>query len=108
MSCKIEQIQKTETEIMRLPLRVAILECDTPLDQTRAKYGGYGGVFTALLNAGADALGQPELISSKKGLVLSTFDVVGKQEYPDLETIDAVLLTGSRELRKNDWAKRFD
>ena len=75
------------------PLRIAILECDTPLDQTRAKYGGYGGVFTALLTAGAAALGEPDL-----KLELSTFDVVEKQEYPDLETIDAVLLTGSREL----------
>lgn len=82
---------------MRPPLRIAILECDTPLEQTREKYGGYGGVFKALLEAGADALGQPELISSKKGLELSTFDVVYKQEYPELNDIDAVLLTGSSE-----------
>jgi len=78
-----------------LPLRIAILECDTPLDGTRAKYGGYGGVFTALLKAGADALDYPG-ISSTSGLELSTFDVVTKQEYPSLENIDGVLITGSR------------
>lgn len=80
---------------MRPPLRIAILECDTPLTQTREKYGGYGGVFKALLSTAADALEQPDLISSEKGLELSTFDVVNKQEYPDLDKIDAVLLTGS-------------
>jgi hypothetical protein len=82
---------------MKPPLRIAILECDTPLEQTQAQYGGYGGVFKALLLEAADALGQPDLISSKQGLELSTFDVVNKQEYPDLAKIDAVLLTGSSE-----------
>jgi hypothetical protein len=50
---------------MKPPLRIAILECDTPLEGTRTKYE------------------------------LSVFDVVSKQEYPDLDKIDAVLLTGS-------------
>ena len=82
---------------MKPPLRIAILECDTPLEQTKTKYGGYGGVFKALLETAADALDQPDLISSKKGLELSTFDVVTKQEYPELDSIDAVLMTGSSE-----------
>lgn len=78
-----------------LPLRIAILECDTPLDGTRAKYGGYGGVFTALLKAGADALSFPNL-SSTSGLQLSQYDVVTAQEYPDLENVDGILISGSR------------
>lgn len=84
---------------MKPPLRIAILECDTPLTRTRSKYGGYGGVFKALLEASADALGQPELISSKKGMQISKFDIVNADMYPDLDNIDAVLLTGSRELK---------
>jgi hypothetical protein len=79
---------------MKPPLRIAILECDTPLEGTRTKYGGYGGVFTALLHSAADGLGRPD-VSSTRGLELSIFDVVGKQEYPDLDNIDAVLMTGS-------------
>lgn len=80
---------------MKPPLRIAILECDTPLEPIRAKYGGgYGGVFTALLNTAAEALGRPD-VSSTQGLELSAFDVVSKQEYPDLDKIDAVLLSGS-------------
>lgn len=78
-----------------IPLRIAILECDSPLDRTRAKYGSYGGVFTALLKAGADALQHPGL-SSSTGLSLSTYDIVHGQKYPSLEDIDAVLLTGSK------------
>jgi hypothetical protein len=78
-----------------LPLRIAILECDTPLDGTRSKYGGYGGVFTALLRAGADALSHPGL-SSTAGLELTTWDVVTAQEYPSLDSIDAILMSGSR------------
>jgi hypothetical protein len=79
----------------KLPLRIAILECDTPLDKTYATYGSYGGVFTALLNAGADALNHPGL-SSKEGLSISCYDVVNAQEYPSLDDIDGVLITGSR------------
>lgn len=78
-----------------LPLRIAILECDTPQPNTKAKYGGYGGVFTALLNAGADALSHPGLGSSS-GLSLSFFDVVIAQSYPSLDSIDAILITGSK------------
>ncbi|KAL3427264.1 GMP synthase [Phlyctema vagabunda] len=80
----------------QLPLRIAILECDTPLDGTRAKYGGYGGVFTALLKAGADALSYTGL-SANTGLELSTWNVVNDPEsYPSLSSIDAILISGSR------------
>lgn len=83
---------------MKPPLRIAILECDTPLAGTRHKYGGYGGVFKALLEAGADALGQPDVISSKKGLELTKWDVEREEHYPRPEEIDAILITGSSKL----------
>ena len=63
------------------PFHLAILECDTPLSRTEAKYGGYGDVFTALLRSGAEALGEPDLIinssdanSSSNGISNSTSD----------------------------------
>lgn len=77
------------------PFRIAILECDTPLPNTRAKYVSYGGVFDSLLRSGADALQLPNL-SSTKGLILTKWDVVTKQEYPSLDDIDAILITGSK------------
>jgi hypothetical protein len=77
-----------------LPLRIAILECGTPLPNTVKLYGGYGGVFTSLLRSGADALSYPNL-SSSSGLSISTFDVVNTLSYPSLPDIDAILLTAS-------------
>ncbi|KAF2103206.1 class I glutamine amidotransferase-like protein [Rhizodiscina lignyota] len=81
---------------MKPPLRIAMLECDTPLLKTRGKYGGYGGVFKALFEAGADALNMPDVISSKKGMEITTWDVVNSELYPKLENVDVVLLTGSK------------
>jgi len=82
---------------MKLPLRIAILECDTPPDAVRDKFGAYGDIFKTLLDAGADALGRPDLVSSNKGLELSVFNVVEDDEYPNLESVDAVLISGSSE-----------
>ena len=39
---------------MSPPLRIAVLECDTPIGNTKAKYGGYGNLFKELLAKGAD------------------------------------------------------
>lgn len=83
---------------MKPPLRIAILECDTPLDGTRAKYGGYGGVFKALLEAAADALDTDEL-SSTHGLDLTFWPVQSESRFPAVEDIDALLITGSRSYR---------
>ncbi|KAH7068926.1 class I glutamine amidotransferase-like protein [Paraphoma chrysanthemicola] len=77
---------------MKTPLRIAILECDTPLPDIVAKYGLYGRIFSTLIETAAEGLS----LSPKKDLVLSSFDVVNKQEYPNLEDIDAVLISGSK------------
>jgi len=79
---------------MRSPVRLAILACDTPLPNTKSKYGGYGGVFEALLRAGVKASGYPD---SDSVLQFSNFQVeLYPDKYPDLDDIDAVLITGSR------------
>lgn len=77
---------------MKPPFRIAVLECDTPLEKTKAKYGGYGGCFEALLRTGARQLGQ---IDPVRDLQFTFWDVVNRDEYPQLSEIDAVLLTGS-------------
>jgi len=92
-----EQRRATPKISSRLPLRIAILECDTPLEKTKAKYGGYGGVFRQMLERSADALQYPGL-SSKHGLELTYFNVEQHPElYPSLSDIDAILITGSRK-----------
>ena len=81
----------------RKPLRIAILEADSLNPVARAKYGAYGGMFTAFLHAGADALGW-----KRDCLCIQGWDVVRVRgvhvgEYPALEDVDAVMITGSRE-----------
>lgn len=84
----------------RRPLRIAVLECDTPIESVRAKYGDYGVMFKALFQAAADSLEQrshpfpPEF--SSRDLDITAWDVVQAQSYPRLENVDAILLTGSR------------
>ena len=90
------------------PLHIAILEADTPLEETRRKLGSYGGVFTTLLHKAADASG----IATGK-LQITGWNVVDEQDggveemggqyhwkrtrgYPKIEDIDAILITGSR------------
>lgn len=81
---------------MQPPIRLAILECDTPLTNTKVHYGSYGGVFTALLRAGARSLGRPD---PESGLQITRHQIEQHPDrYPDLADIDAVLITGSSML----------
>lgn len=85
---------------MRGPLRIAVLECDTPAPRTQAKYGGYAGVFTDLLEAGAKLLAE-ERGEGKVGLEITKWDVVNEERYPNLEDVNGVLMTGSSECRSS-------
>ena len=89
---------------MKAPLRIAVLECDTPLTQTKAKYGGYGGVFEVLLQSGAKALNQPELVHPESGLEITKWDIVNGDQYPNLDDVDGILITGSS---MSDPKRRF-
>lgn len=75
-------------------IHLAILEGDTPLIRTQKRSGSYGGVFEEVLHDGADTIHFP-----MEHIKISKYDVVEKMEYPDLNSIDAVLLTGSRKSR---------
>ncbi|KAH3332045.1 hypothetical protein KXW13_004033 [Aspergillus fumigatus] len=84
---------------MPSPLRIAVLECDAPPADSNARYGGYHGVFSLLLKESARALGQPDRLDPETGLDISRWDVVYAQDYPRLEDVDAILLTGSNNQR---------
>lgn len=81
------------------PIRIAVLEADTLLPNNYAKYGGYTGLYTDLLQAGTDSFGWP-----RDRLQLLRWDVVNSVqgvddagEYPALEDVDAILISGSSE-----------
>ncbi|KAI6085767.1 class I glutamine amidotransferase-like protein [Hypoxylon rubiginosum] len=91
------------------PIRLAILEADTPVPGVKAKYGSYGGVFTYLFErACASLTPSPQPLSSV--LQLSTHDIVNDPSaYPDPESIDAVLISGSKysAYETEDWIERL-
>ncbi|GMF70625.1 unnamed protein product [Aspergillus oryzae] len=76
---------------MRPPLRIAILECDTPIESVDRRYNGYYGLFSQLFHECAKSLG----LDPETGLDITRWDVVHAQEYPKLEDIDAIVHTGS-------------
>ena len=91
------QLQSSHTWITmpKPPLRIAMLECDTPLPKTKERFGGYGGVFEFLLKRGARALNTPGL-DPERGLEITKWPVEQDPgRYPRLEDIDAILITGS-------------
>jgi hypothetical protein len=77
-----------------MPLRIAVLKCDIPVPEVNRRYNGYGGVFRRLLKSSASAL-NTEKLDPESGLEITEYDVVDDDKYPNLEDIDAVLLTGS-------------
>ena len=83
------------------PIRLAVLEADTPVPKADAKYSGYLGVFSHLLARAA----APEPLSSV--LTVTGHDVVKSPDtaYPDLDSIDAILVTGSKHnaFDNDDW-----
>ncbi|KAJ5194847.1 uncharacterized protein N7498_008285 [Penicillium cinerascens] len=95
---------------MQRHLRIAVLEAGTPLPAVNAYYKdeGYCGIFSALLRSSAKILGK-ECLDPDTGLQITKWDVVDAQEYPKLEDIDAVLITGSKHNSYEDvpWINRL-
>ena len=73
--------------------RLAILDCDTPLDEAQAKYGTYSGMFEALLRQAGQEQHRPALSDA---LVIAKWQVDRDgARYPEMDEIDAILITGS-------------
>ncbi len=91
-----------------VPIRLAILEADTPVPGIKAKYQSYGGVFTHLFKRACASLPHPVPLESQ--LALSAHDVVNDPTaYPDPETIDAILITGAKynAFDSDEWIVRL-
>ncbi|KAM5346434.1 hypothetical protein ACJ41O_009439 [Fusarium nematophilum] len=80
---------------MTRTFRIAVLECDTPFPSVNAARGSYGEIFRELLTKGLkhEALGSK---GSDVSIELSKWDVVSAQEYPNVEDVDGILLSGSK------------
>jgi hypothetical protein len=72
-------------------LHIAVLECDVPPSGIEARAGSYGDMFEGLIRQGYE-----RAPNDSTEILFSKYDVVKAQEYPSLDEIDAVVLTGSR------------
>lgn len=99
---KQKETMSTTPPSLLPPLRIAVLECDSPIGHTKEKYGGYGNMFEELLLKGVGKVRKQQQGEGKSGgevpdLDVRKFNVVDEEVYPDLEGVDAVLVSGSRE-----------
>lgn len=78
-------------------LRVAVLECAEPADAIKEHEGTYGDIFERLLRDGLNGLTNEEEETDGVELIVSKWPVFEKEDYPRLEEVDALLLSGSRK-----------
>ncbi|KAI9767973.1 MAG: hypothetical protein M1840_005285 [Geoglossum simile] len=77
------------------PLRIALLECDKPVESARVRLGGHSGAWRHLLTRAISDPTCPEL-NSFQDFEISSWDVVHTRSYPQLESLDGILVSGSR------------
>lgn len=77
------------------PLRLAVLEADTPQPQTRERIGNYTAVFTQLFQGACDISVPPKKLDDE--LTISGHGIVDDLDaYPSLDDVNAILISGSR------------
>jgi GMP synthase-like glutamine amidotransferase len=90
------------------PIRLAILEADIPTPGIIAKHQSYGGVITHLFERACASLEPPQPLESL--LDISAYNIVDDPaSYPKLESIDALLISGSRysAFDNDEWIIRL-
>ncbi|KAK1675209.1 class I glutamine amidotransferase-like protein [Colletotrichum godetiae] len=93
------------------PVRLAILVADEPLPSVSTKLGRFDTIFTTLLRNACESLDPPQRLESQ--LALTSYNVVAEDgvdaAYPELGSIDAVLITGSRysAYADDEWIVRL-
>jgi GMP synthase-like glutamine amidotransferase len=78
-------------------IHIAVLECDTPVAPIVASRGTYGDIFQQLLDSGLSRLGTN---NSDVQYLVTKWDVVTAQAYPNIDEVDAFLISGSSEYIK--------
>lgn len=92
------------------PTRLAILVADEPLPSVVERLGRFEAIFTTMFKAACESQNPPQTLDSQ--LTVTAHDVVSGDPataYPDPESIDAVLITGSRHsaYADDDWIVRL-
>ncbi|OQE11074.1 hypothetical protein PENVUL_c003G01697 [Penicillium vulpinum] len=81
-------------------IHIAILVCDTPIQPVLKKYGDYFAIFQDILRQGFKDLERSEKLKDIT-VEFSEYHMMGNNRFPDLQDVDAILLTGSKH---DAWA----
>ena len=79
-------------------LRLAILECDVPIQPVLDARGTYGDIFEKILG---EAINEHNKRQDRLEIKLSKWDVVNGGKYPTMNEIDGLLLSGSSTLHSD-------
>jgi GMP synthase-like glutamine amidotransferase len=90
------------------PYRLAILECDDPLDETRRNLGGHTGCYKQLFAETVASFGD-SFRSFVDDLEITSWDVIYTQKYPSLQSVDAIIVSGSRfsSYEESEWLPKL-
>lgn len=78
-------------------IRVAILECDKPIESLQGRVHSYGQMIQELFE---QALEHDEQVSPGVNFRFQSWDIYQTGRLPDPHEIDAVILTGSSKLEE--------
>lgn len=78
---------------MATKLRLALLICDTPIPNVLEHEGNYNEVYHSYLRRSLDVYQKDSV--QKIDFQLDGFDVRFKEEYPNLDEYDGIVITGS-------------
>lgn len=76
---------------MTRSLRIAVLECDTPIPPVQSRLGNYGDIFEGLVTRGLETYNDSTIEIQE----ISKWYVVENPVYPDPNQYNAFLLMGS-------------
>ncbi|KAJ5351258.1 hypothetical protein N7452_000232 [Penicillium brevicompactum] len=82
-------------------MNIAILVCDTPLPPVVAKYGDYFAMFQGLLGQGFRDLDLSQEALKDVKLTFKEHQMVNMDPFPEIGSVDAMLITGSKH---DAWA----
>ena len=95
---------------MATKLRLALLICDTPIPNVLEHEGDYNEVYHSYLRRSLDVYQKDN--AQKVDFQLDGYDVRFKEEYPNLDEYDGIVITGSGQfstrLRKLHDLKTLD
>lgn len=98
------------SEACRRTLRVAVLVCFTIPPRISAARGQFDKLFDTWLQHALHFWNEKRPLGERWDIDIAGYDVVDDQQYPDISSIDALIVTGSTASAydKDPWIRRLE